>query len=224
MGRRAAERGPHRLFARQAKCLAPTRSTLYHPLPFFAFWCPLKFLSERECSTGFQSTFACNQRISSCLMLTGTLLLMKQVRSQQHTWSQSYEVCGKTLKLSAGLLPTCDPFKLGMISSTMTSSSYSPLLSQQIVHLDKVLHTGRGIVRLSTGHSFNTKQEHSWCCGNMEETLRLHQGSIPLTFRKLVHIDCCSEYTIHHKQPGNTNLTIRNCGQNPHTTKEGSSS
>jgi hypothetical protein len=47
----------------------------------------------------------------------------------------------------------------------------------------------------------------------MEETLKPRRGSIPLIFRKLVHIDCCSEYTIHHKQPGNTNLTIRNCVQ-----------
>jgi len=67
---------------------------------------------------------------------------------------------------------------------------------------------------------FQHKQEHSWCCGNMEETLKLHWVSIPLTFRKLVHIDCYSEYTNYHKQPGNTNLTIRNCGQNPHTTKK----
>jgi hypothetical protein len=53
----------------------------------------------------------------------------------------------------------------------------------------------------------------------MEETLKLHRGSIPIIFRKLLHIDCCSRYTIHHKQPGNTNLTIRNCVQNPHTTR-----
>jgi hypothetical protein len=64
MGRRAAERGPHRFFARQAECLAPTRTTLYYPSPLFAFWHPLKFFIfwVRESAVlGFKSTFACNQ-------------------------------------------------------------------------------------------------------------------------------------------------------------------
>jgi hypothetical protein len=125
------------------------------------------------------------------------------------------------LKLSVGLLPTCDPFQLGTISSTMTSSSYSPLQSQRIAHCHKVLHTGRAIVRSSTGHFFNTNKSiadtvETWKRGRNPKTpSRLN----PTHLQEVGAHRLLLQITIHQKQPGNTNLTIRNCGQNPHTTK-----
>ncbi len=160
MGRRAAERGPHRLFARQAKCLAPTTTTLYYPSPLFTFWHPLKFLSfwVRESAVlGFKAHLHAIKDIklsdpdgNSTVDETGQIPATHMKLELWSLWKNFEIECW----VAANLWPLQTRDDLSnhdlLILFTFTiPTNCSPW--QSSAHR-------QGIVRLSTGHSFNTNK------------------------------------------------------------------